>query len=278
MGSEKKDNSDLWFRKPIFEGILDEDDEEDTPIKTDNSSNSESEDETEKNRIKKKLKTEIVKVDDENIKKSKKEREGFEEVPKEDIEYDTDEDSEDDIDSDERIQVLALGKHLLRRKSKQDLLDNAYNRYAFNDPNNLPEWFLEDEAKHNKPQLPLTKADVEALKDKMKAVDARPIKKIAEAKARKKHKMQKKLDQIKQKAVTVASTHDLSEKEKLKQIAKLYKGVPVDKKTKIYMVSKKHKQTTGGPKRKKKGKVKIVDPRMKKDKRAAKVQEKKRKR
>jgi len=253
MGSEKKDNSDLWFRKPIFEGILDEDDEEDTPIKTDNSSNSESEDETEKNRIKKKLKTEIVKVDDENIKKSKKEREGFEEVPKEDIEYDTDEDSEDDIDSDERIQVLALGKHLLRRKSKQDLLDNAYNRYAFNDPNNLPEWFLEDEAKHNKPQLPLTKADVEALKDKMKAVDARPIKKIAEAKARKKHKMQKKLDQIKQKAVTVASTHDLSEKEKLKQIAKLYKGVPVDKKTKIYMVSKKHKQTTGGPKRKKEG-------------------------
>jgi AdoMet-dependent rRNA methyltransferase SPB1 len=45
-----------------------------------------------------------------------------------------------------------------------------------------------DEYKHNRKQMPVTKEQVQAYKERKKAVDARPIKKIAEAKARKKQK------------------------------------------------------------------------------------------
>ena len=42
------------------------------------------------------------------------------------------------------------------------MIDASYNRYAFNDDNSLlPDWFKEDEAKHNKPELPITKWQVE---------------------------------------------------------------------------------------------------------------------
>lgn len=37
-----------------------------------------------------------------------------------------------------------------------ELVDDAYNRYAHNDTD-LPRWFADDESKHNKKQLPVTK-------------------------------------------------------------------------------------------------------------------------
>lgn len=38
-------------------------------------------------------------------------------------------------------------------------------------------------------RVPVTKAEIQEYKDKLKAIDARPIKKIAEAKGRKKRKV-----------------------------------------------------------------------------------------
>ena len=81
---------------------------------------------------------------------------------------------------------LALGALLKKsKKSREDLIESGYNRWTNND-DNLPDWFAQDEAKHCQKQLPVTKEMVREFKERLKEIDARPIKKIAEAKARKK--------------------------------------------------------------------------------------------
>lgn len=55
----------------------------------------------------------------------------------------------------------------------------------------MPEWFLDDERKHRKKPVPLTREMVEEYKQKWKEIDARPIKRVAEAKARKKKRVRK---------------------------------------------------------------------------------------
>eukprot|EP00463_Aulacantha_scolymantha_P002133 TRINITY_DN2795_c0_g1_i1.p1 TRINITY_DN2795_c0_g1~~TRINITY_DN2795_c0_g1_i1.p1 ORF type:complete len:79 (-),score=10.03 TRINITY_DN2795_c0_g1_i1:224-460(-) len=70
-------------------------------------------------------------------------------------------------------------------RKRMELLDDAYHRYAFNDTENAPSWFQEDEQKHNRRPLPITKDMVNAFKEQLRSINARPIKKIAEAKARK---------------------------------------------------------------------------------------------
>lgn len=52
---------------------------------------------------------------------------------------------------------LAIGTIMINSsKSKRDLIDSAWNRYAFNDEN-LPDWFAQEEQKHMKHEIPLPK-------------------------------------------------------------------------------------------------------------------------
>lgn len=44
-------------------------------------------------------------------------------------------------------QVLALARKMLDGRSKQDILDSSYHRYAFHDTG-VPKWFYEDEKRH----------------------------------------------------------------------------------------------------------------------------------
>ena len=54
------------------------------------------------------------------------------------------------MDSDDIAETRILARKMLRKKARNEIMDSTYNKYAFNDdPNSLPSWFVEDEAKHN---------------------------------------------------------------------------------------------------------------------------------
>ncbi|PNH12762.1 AdoMet-dependent rRNA methyltransferase spb1 [Tetrabaena socialis] len=150
----------------------------------------------------------------------------FEVVPQEESGSGSDSgtDSEDEfdmLDDHGKAEVLALAKRCLRRKEKESIVDAAYNRFAFHDVG-LPRWFAEDERRFMRPIPQVTKAEVEEEKARLRAIDARPIKKVEEAKARKKQKLGKRLDQAKQKANVVADQEDVPMKSKMKEIEKIY--------------------------------------------------------
>ncbi|KAM4738615.1 pre-rRNA 2'-O-ribose RNA methyltransferase FTSJ3 [Anableps anableps] len=164
---------------------------------------------------------------------------------------------------------LALGCEIATSKKRaRDLIDNSFHRFANSDePWEVPEWFLDDERKHRKRPMPVTKEMVEEYKQKWKEINARPIKRVAEAKARKKRRMLKKMEQAKKKAEAVVNTADISEREKMAQLKSIYKkaGVKKEKREVTYVVAKKGVGKKVRRPRGVKGLFKVVDGRMKKD-------------
>lgn len=163
-------------------------------------------------------------------------------------------------------------------KTKHDLVDENFNRYAFKDRDGLPDWFLEDESKHDRPHRPITKAGAAAIKEKMRALNARPIKKVREAKDRKKFHAAQRLEKLRKKSALLNDEEGMTEKEKANSITKLMskaaKRKP-QKKTAVVVAGGANKGQ--GRPRGVKGKYKMVDSRLKKDVRAEKRLNKKRK-
>ncbi|TFK10841.1 negative elongation factor A [Platysternon megacephalum] len=177
---------------------------------------------------------------------------------------------------------LALGSVIATsRKAKRDLIDNSFNRYSFNEEEGeLPEWFQQEEQQHRRKQLPLDRQTVEEYRQRWRQINARPIKKVAEAKARKKRRLLKKMEQMKKKAEAVVSTVDISEREKVAQLRSIYKkaGLGKEKREVTYLVAKKGVGRRVRRPAGVKGHFKVVDSRMKKDVRAQKGKEKMRRR
>ncbi|GAQ09692.1 adoMet-dependent rRNA methyltransferase spb1 [Aspergillus lentulus] len=177
-------------------------------------------------------------------------------------------------------EAMALAQQMATgEKKSQDIVDDGFNRYTFRDVDGLPEWFLDDENKHSKPQRPITKAAAAAIKEKLRAINARPIKKVMEAKGRKKMKAAQRLEKLRKKSALLADDEALSERDKSQAIAKLMsKAVKKKPKQQVKLVVAKgaNRGISGRP-RGVKGKYKIVDSRMKKDIRAQKRLAKKKK-
>lgn len=163
------------------------------------------------------------------------------------------------------------------QKTKHDLLDDNFNRYSLRDTDGLPEWFLDDESKNSKMQRPITKEAAAAIKEKMRAFNARPIKKVREAKARKQLHAAQKLEKLKRKSALLAESEDVSEKDKANNISKIMARAGKAKKRKPVqvVVAGKGKHRGAGRPGGVKGKYKMVDARLKKDVRAEKRLKKK---
>jgi AdoMet-dependent rRNA methyltransferase SPB1 len=169
---------------------------------------------------------------------------------------------------------MATGK-----KTKYDLLDDSFNRYSLRDVEGLPDWFLDDENRHSKMQRPVSAAGAAAIKEKLRALNARPIKKVREAQARKKFKAAQRLEKLKKKSALLADEEGMTEKEKAQSIARLMSRAAKKKpkqKVSVIVARGGNKGIKNRPKGTK-GKYKMVDARLKKDVRGEKRAAKKRK-
>jgi AdoMet-dependent rRNA methyltransferase SPB1 len=161
--------------------------------------------------------------------------------------------------------ALATGQ-----KTKHDIVDDAFNRYSFRDRDGLPEWFLDDETRHDKIQKPRSRAAAAAIKEKTRALNARPIKKVAEARARKKRKAQSRLEKLRKKSDMLINDEGMTEKEKAASISKIMSKagrVKTRRPTTVVVAKGANrgiKSRPGGVK----GRYKMVDSRMKKETRA----------
>ncbi|KAK4312222.1 hypothetical protein Pmani_016302 [Petrolisthes manimaculis] len=167
---------------------------------------------------------------------------------------------------------LALATKMIHsKKVKRNMIDDGWNRYMFGDEEDVPAWFVNSEKKHNAPEVEVEPEDLRMYRDRNKNVNVRTIKKVVEAKARKWRRTKKLMEKARKKAENVTGSGTMSEREKAHEIKRLYKTAmaPLKKKDTKYVVMK--KKNLGKKPKGTKGPYKMVDKRLKKDKRAAKL-------
>lgn len=219
---------------------------------------------------------------------------GFEVVPNE---YNNDKDMDDyDTDSDDEMlekareshksdidiataQAMTMAHELaLGKKNKKDLINDGFNKYSFRDKEGLPDWFIEEEDQHSKINRPITKEAALAIKEKMKQLNARPIKKVMEAQGRKKMRAMKRLEKLKKKSDGIMDDESKSEADKAAEIQALMGKMTKKQKTKpkvtLVVARGSNKRLAGRPKGVK-GKYKMVDGVLKNEMRALRRIEKK---
>ena len=203
-------------------------------------------------------------------------KDGVEEVPANDPGTLQRQNGYESMDSDDIAATRILARKMLRKKARTEMIEGSYNRFSSHeDPSTLPTWFVEDESRHRYCERYVPSKEEMALeKEALKAYNARPSKKVEQAKHRKKKRLGKAMEKIKKKATIIADA-DINEASKMKQIQKMYrKEKDKHKETKNYVVSRSFQ--AAGPK--KGGRLtKNVDKRMRKDQRNDKFRNKSKK-
>ena len=273
-------NAALFFDQDIFQGLGDED------VEDEDSAEEQQEDEEPKEEIKSKKqkakdakqeqeKEQVAQESDEEVEEPEDPRKGNGQLGKPSHSLRSKvavADCDPDIDII-TAEAMALAQSMATgEKRSSDLVDDGYNKHAFREVEGLPDWFLDDENRHANPNRPITKAAAAAIKEKMRAINARPIKKVMEAKGRKKMRAATRLERLRKKSSLLAEDDALSERDKSAAITAMM-GKAAKKKPKQQaklVVAKGANRGISGRPRGVKGKYKIVDSRMKKDIRAQK--------
>lgn len=115
----------------------------------------------------------------------------------------SDHNSESDSETDEEtgIKRITLAKKMVRSKERNKIINASVNRYNYDDNDeDLPSWFLEDEYNHNKPIPLISNKEIEDTKNEYaNKYNVKTIKKVVEAKNRKKRKTLRKIKKLKDK-------------------------------------------------------------------------------
>uniref|UniRef100_A0A914S0P4 Ribosomal RNA methyltransferase SPB1-like C-terminal domain-containing protein n=1 Tax=Parascaris equorum TaxID=6256 RepID=A0A914S0P4_PAREQ len=124
-------------------------------------------------------------------------------------------------------ELLALGEQLIySSKTRRDLEDWAYT----NNDVGLPDWFVEDEKKHYRKELPVTKVRFASYS-------------VIEAKARKRRRVAMKLQRAKKKAEGIVENESMEHAEKLREMKKIYRKAALKEKKEVtYQVMTKGKR------------------------------------
>lgn len=126
-------------------------------------------------------------------------------------------------DLDTKCHALALATRMhTNKKERYRIIEDAYNRHTFNDGANIPNWFRDEETTFRQRRLPVTPEEMEVMKAKFKMQQTRSIKKVVEAKARRKSKAMKQLENVRSKANRIVGDTDTSVKDQMKNLQKLY--------------------------------------------------------
>lgn len=195
-------------------------------------------------------------------------------------ESDSDTDSEDElnkVDDENKVSLngerltpeeLALGGLLIKSaKTRRDLTDDAWNRYNHEDDEFLPSWFRAEEANYYRRPIPVTQEMVGEYRAQLRDINSKPIKKVMEAKARKKKRALRRLEKARHKADAITDDAEMGSKEKAEYIKSIYKKAIKKNENKVQLVVGKKRFGRSRPPGVK-GRYKIVDARLKKDKRA----------
>ena len=179
-----------------------------------------------------------------------------------------------------QAEAMVLGQMLLRPEKRRRLEDDGYNRHA-NADKALPQWFLDDERRFAAPEgygeVELPEENLANAREYLKSINSRTIKKVAEAKARKRRRLNRAMTKVRKKATALTEKTDMSEKEKSKEVAKLYKAKLTEKRPPKKLVVGKKFSAGGGGGKSGRG-IKNVDSRSRSDSRGEKNAEKRAKR
>lgn len=112
------------------------------------------------------------------------------------------------------------------------------------------------------PPQQITPEEYRAAREELRSIDARPIKKVMEAKLRKRKRLQQRLTVARQKAEAISNQEDVPLRQKMREIEKLYSQAKAGKgaKGRGKKASRSEQYKQKGPR---------LDSRMKKDKRGA---------